>query len=73
MQHQHRDVRAYGKDDDGDGKLRHLVAYNPPRDRPMHMRLSHHPIRMLITQRHPHKLGGSRASSSEHAGLLTRD
>ena len=27
VQHQHRDVRAYGKDDDGDGKLRHRVAY----------------------------------------------
>jgi conjugative relaxase-like TrwC/TraI family protein len=27
VQHQHRDVRTYGKDDDGDGKLRHRVAY----------------------------------------------
>ena len=27
IQHQHRDVRTYGKDDDGDGKQRHRVAY----------------------------------------------
>ena len=27
VQHQHRDVRTYGKDDDGDDKLRHRVAY----------------------------------------------
>jgi hypothetical protein len=27
VQHQHRDVRTYGRDDDGDGKLRHRVAY----------------------------------------------